>query len=253
MTDRDDRARPSRLGSVPRQSEDLVAPSAAGRRADDSRTIIAALPTEIRDNLERSILGRDDLHVRFVAELEVALQLVYRRAPALLLVYDAGAGEVPRLLAGLERAVKSNTFPVIVLAEFPDESYPRIVTRALPVDMDAGELSVVIAQAVQLPTRARRRHLIRVGVRLDDPISLAATGNTVDVSASGMLIECTKRLRVGDLYQVSILGVGDVPMLSLRLVREADASHPNLHRYGGAFEGVEPDVVEELIRRLADA
>ena len=228
MDESDGATPPQRSGPAQRRTEDLGGPGSPSGFADDGRRIIAALPAEQRDQLERSILGRHDLEVRFVTEPDAAVRLAHRRQPSLLLLYDSGLGELRPLIAGLEQSFGRVPFPVIVIAEFPDESYPRAVTQTLPVDTDPATLSTIIAKAVRLPTRARRRHLIRVGVQLDDPMSIVTTGNTVDISASGMLIECTRRLRVGDVHQVSILGVGDVPILSLRLVREAESGHQNL-------------------------
>jgi len=231
-------------GSVDSQDSEEASKSATGRQ------IIASLPTELRDRLESSILGRSDLAVRFIVDPLTAVDLAHRRTPALLLLYDAGLGVLDRVLPSLRRAVTVSPFPVIVLAEFAQEKTSDWVSATLPVDVDAGELSRTIGRLLELPSRAGRRHLIRVGVELDNPASFSATGNTVDMSATGMLIECNKRLRIGDVVSVSVLGVGQAPELPVRIVREAEARHPNLHRYGTSFEDVDPEVVEKLIEQL---
>ena len=219
--------------------------------AGDDRQIVAALPGELFDRLKASILGRRDLAIRNFKSLELAIDLVHRQPPALLLLYNSGFDDLAGIMPSLKRAVINSRFPVIVLAEFVSQAESDWVTKVLPTDVDPADLSTAIGRALDLPVRAGRRHLIKVGCQLDDPADFSTTGNTIDISATGLLIECSKRLRVGLYYQLSILGVGGVPDLGLRVVREAEAGHPNLHRYGCAFEDVEPEVVETLIQQLS--
>lgn len=222
-----------------------------GGRTRDDRLIVSALPTELFDRLQASILGRQDLSVRNFNDPKLAVELVHRRAPALLLLYDSGGDELAEIVPGIRRAVIASRFPVVVIAEFLPEIESDWVTEYIPADIETTELSTTIGRLLRLPVRAGRRHLIRVGFELDDPDSFSTTGNTVDISATGLLIECSKRLRVGFYYQMSILGVGNTPKLGIRVVREAEPRHPNLHRYGCTFEDVDPEIVESLIRRLA--
>lgn len=238
------------LGSDPGPNDAVDGGDGPPGADGNGHRVVAVLPAELRSRFEKSILGRDDLNVRYLADPSSAIELAFRNPPALLMLYDTGVGNLASLLPSLKRAVIASPFPVIVLAEFPDEGDSDWISARLPVDVDPGKLSTTVARLLSLPSRAGRRHLIRVGVELDDPSSFTSTGNTVDISATGALIECNRRLKVGFFYQSRILGVSGVPTLGLRVVREAEAGHPNLHRYGCAFEDVEPEVVEDLIRRL---
>jgi len=239
-----------RLASKPGRTEQLGRPDLNPLQSASKPRILTVLPCELRQRFERSILGREDLDTRHVTDLKAAMQIVHLRPPALLVLYDSGFGELSPVLDRLQRSFPHPSFTVIVLAELPGERYPNLVTTAMPVDLDPADLSTEVARALGLATRTRRRHLIRLGVRLDDA-GTSVVGNTVDLSVSGMLLECGRRLQVGALYQVAFLGQRRPPVLGLRLVRQAESTHPNLLRYAGVFEDVDHQVVENLIRQLA--
>jgi len=219
---------------------------------ESRRSVVAFVPSRIRERIGNSILARRHLHTAcFSDELE-AVQSIIKDPPRLVLIYDSGRAR--ELLERMFKAYPTANFPVVVLSELPQNDFPPQVKACLPVDCDVQQLDRVVAELLGLPTRKSSRILVRVGLNLSSSPNGSSLATSVDISAGGMLLQCNQELTVGQLYQVELLGLphATVPALDLRITRHAEAPRAGsrLFRYAGRFEGIDLHTMERLIEDI---
>jgi hypothetical protein len=216
------------------------------------KTAVALVGANVREALSGTILGSASFDTVFEDDTDQAFQLLLRSKPDLFVIHDLGPGFAAGFLERLVKAYPSAPFPALVLSGRKKEKYPPIVRSTQPVEFDPYTLNRSVALLVGLPTRRSRRLLIRVGVRIGSPSDASILANTVNLSGVGMALQCNRPLKVGGAYQIQFLSTAgqQMPILNLRLVRQLKGRdhRSSLYQYAGAFEGIDQQQMEQLIR-----
>lgn len=219
------------------------------------KRVVASVGCAVRDRLGRTILSRQDVEVQWVDDLMAALQGLSRRGADLFVVHSPLSRTLPYILGDFSVSFPGAAFPVVVLG--PDgvaEGRPPCVKAVFPVEFDLGAFDEGVAPLLGIPTRRSARMPIRLGVSLaDHPATQIA--NTVNISATGMLVEAFKPLPVGKVCEFRFLCKGNCteqPVLRARVLRPAGPVRPGLSTglYAMEFEGVPPGSMETFLRAV---
>ena len=203
--------------------------------------------------LSRTVLKRADVNARYIHEPAVALQALLKGCVDLFLLQDFPPINGQNFLNETLRAYPQAAFPVVVFRDPPPRPYPSLVRRAFLPGFDAVEFDDAVAQCLNLPTRRAARFPLRIGVAAESP-KASWIASTVNVSASGMLVETNKPLAIGQTYQVRFMGgqSKDLPPIKAKVVREEGCPYKGTHigRYSLAFEPVDADLIFRLTGSL---
>ncbi len=212
-----------------------------------SHIVVVCTPLQ-RSQLESTILRRESFDVRWHTTADSAFQEVVRTPPDLLIVHIVGDGAA--LLARIRTALPGARFPIIALYDDqPPQPLPTL-RATLPAAFDPEELDREVAHLLGLPGRRAHRYNVQTPCRLDDPRGVSVMAQTVDLSATGVLLECSRRLEVGSVYSLRFMTIRS-PHLTLRVVR--DATPPGvtrLRRFAGEFLDATPRQLERTIQGL---
>ncbi len=119
------------------------------------------------------------------------------------------------------------------------------------------ELLMKFQKHINIVTRKDIRILARVDFENTKGME-SFLGNTVNISASGMLIECTHRLQAGDAVSPSFSLPGNTSSITAtgEVVREAQTIHSGMNRYGIKFLDIREEdkkVIESFISRYTNS
>jgi CheY-like chemotaxis protein len=212
----------------------------------DLRTILLLDPVSLFLRYEETVLHRRDWRIHGARTAAQALETLEREHVDLLVMEHAlpdSTGE--ELIRSVRSNAKTRATGILVLTA-------RGTQDAVLRCLDAGANGVLFKPVTrqELCSRvedllfvAARRHVrTLVRLRVDAKAGSAAFfGNTVNVSAGGMLLECSTPLNAGEALDLRFSLPGDPDPLALRarVVRAASESTPSgRHACGLAFEGI---------------
>jgi CheY-like chemotaxis protein/Tfp pilus assembly protein PilZ len=134
---------------------------------------------------------------------------------------------------------KNGSLSILVLGGDPDKVPPG-VNKVMAKPVDSRTFNEVCRQLLNIDARKEARLLIYVQVQgyLQSNMFLC---NSLNLSASGMLILTAKKLRIGDTVsiQITLPREREKVRVSGSVVREAGEVESRLNAYGVRFEGIE--------------
>jgi CheY-like chemotaxis protein len=211
--------------------------------------IVAAGP--LADELHHTLLGRTGVELRSATTRKAALALAVAVRPALALV-DRDLPRARHLVKELRETCRLS-IAVVARGDFDPEEQELLEAGAnavlrLPADADWDErLARLIAVAP--------RQSVRAPVSVDFEATPAGAmervwGHLVNVSVTGMLMECAAPLDVGAEVDFSFrLPPAGAPLVGRgRVVRRAAPD-----RFGVEFRGLDADAADRLRRFVASA
>ncbi|MFQ5585319.1 MAG: response regulator [Thermodesulfobacteriota bacterium] len=120
------------------------------------------------------------------------------------------------------------------------------------------ELLTKFQKYINIATRRDLRILARVDVAGTNDVE-SFIGNTVNISASGVLVECTQRLDLGDAVSCSFSLPGNTATVTstgeVVRAKEIDHSQHHIMRYGIRFIDIgeeDKNMIESFISRYSD-
>lgn len=211
----------------------------------DLRTILLLDPVTLFLRFEETVLQRRDWRIHVARSASEALALLEREHVDLLVMEHAlpdATGD--DLIREIRSQPRTRATGILVLTA---RGTADAVTRCLEAGANGVMFKPVTrhelcARVEDLLFVAARRH-VRTMVRLKvDASAGAATffGNTVNVSAGGMLLECGSPLPMGESLDLRFSLPGDAEPIALRarVVRTSDSGIPGRHACGLTFEGL---------------
>jgi hypothetical protein len=212
-----------------------------------SRIVVVCTPLQ-RSQLESTILRRESFDVGWYATADAAFQEITRTPPDLLIAHLLGDGAT--LLDRIRSALPGARFPIIALYDDQPPAPLPGLRATVPAAFDRDHLDREVAHILGLPGRRAHRYRVQAPCRLDDPRGVSVMAQTVDLSTSGVLLECSRPLEIGSVYALRFMTVRS-PTLSLRVVRDATAPGvTRLRRFAGEFVDAPAEGLERTIRAL---
>ena len=208
--------------------------------------MLICAPDPLADELHGTLLWRDGIERHVAASFEHALTIAVAAHPNLIAI-DSGMSHSTQLVEALRKDASTRTMSIVVMARG---------------DMRLDELELLHAGAnaiLRLPPGpdwdARLSTLLNVGVRRNTRIPAQLelegstgqiahlTGSVLNLSVSGMLLECEAELAIGnDLDFVFVLERSADPVVGCGRVVRRDANG----RFGVEFYGIEADGPERI-------
>ncbi len=226
--------------------QSLLEPTAGN--GTDSRTILLLDPVTLFLRLQETILRRQSWTLHRARTAEDALATLEDEHVDLLIMEQALPDTTG---AELIRAIRANprtraTGILVVTA--------RGAGRAADACLEAGANGVLFKPVTRAELCARAEELLYVAARrhvralvcmkvLAQRGQASTLGNTVNVSAGGMLLETAAELCTGDVLELRFSLPGDAAPLAVRgrVVRQTRTDRPGLHAAGLVFEGMSDD------------
>lgn len=215
-------------------------------------SVLICAPDPLTDELHRSLLWREGIERYLANRFEDALAMAVAARPNLVVV-DRDLPRALRLVEDLRKEPSTRGLSIVVLARGdldPDElRFIEAGANAI-LRLPAGpEWDERLSRLLQVP----RRRAVRMPVRLEfegrseRPVE-TVWGAVLDVSLTGMRVECRAELGIGaDLDFSFRLARGSEPIVGCgRVVRRASTGG-----YGVEFYGLEGDG-KERIRRFVE-
>lgn len=219
------------------------------------KRVIVSAGAEVREALIRTVLLRHDIQVTWSEDLHAAFQLLFRERCDLFVAHSPESRALPYTLHEFGKRYPAAHFPILALSDsVPAEEFPPSVQRVFPVGFDAGTFNDAVADLLRLPTRRSARLPIRMGLSLaHHPGTQIA--NTVNLSASGMLVEAFKPLTPGKVYEFRFLCKGNCseqPVLKARVLRSEGRARPGVsaETYALEFIDVPPEAMETFLQTV---
>lgn len=207
------------------------------------------------DYFKRTILGRSDIALRTECDLDVSLRSLITAPPSLYLIRGIHTKSLKVHLMTLEDCFSKIPFQVALMCDLIDGTQlPFCVQRVFPATIDVADFNDAIAGLLDIPTRKAFRFPARIALNMCRMETTAAV-STINISATGMLVESSNRLVPGEIYQIRFKSLPlqiDGSRLSGRVVREmacVDACS-DIHHYSVEFVGMPLDTMESMIRDL---
>jgi PilZ domain len=174
-----------------------------------------------------TILARPDFDVLYAQDFMKAYQGMLN-APAELFIFEEWPGESHLLtfLFKVRSTLKTQELKGIVISTSDNPSISDTpVAKVLVPPLTPEMLNKAVAEVLGLATRANKRYLTRVHLAMAPKVEDArviATVATLNITASGMLIEAVKPLPVGKDYVWSFIGVAGLKdlMIQGKIIRE---------------------------------
>jgi len=204
------------------------------------------LVDNVRSILERQkcLLNRRDFHIFTAITGEEALDL-HRKEKMDIIIMDLHmpgmSGEAVCHAIRDDFELKKVSILMATLSDDPEEVERCIKAGAnghikKPIMKD--DLDAKTAKLLEIPTRQSIRILMRV--KLDAKIGGEFfIANTVDVSATGLLFECDKDLKEGDVIETSFFlpgsGSFNRVVIHSEIMRVTQGAAPGTKRYGVKF------------------
>jgi len=210
-------------------------------------SVLICTHSELENDLGQTLLWRDDVERHLASRLEEARMLAVAAQPSLVVV-DRDLPWAGRLVTALREEPSTRGLSIVVVArgEFDPgevellESGANAILR-LPVDADGDRR---LERLVNVPVRKDAR--LSVSFRVDTFAEGAGgiePALALNLSLSGMLLEATVPLRVGQPVELSFPLRGEDPAVRARgrVVRVAGAT-----RYGIEFTEVDDGLTARL-------
>jgi hypothetical protein len=202
---------------------------------------------DVQNDLGHTMLWRHDVDRHFAGRLEEARMMALAARPSIVVV-DRDLPWAGRLVAALREDASTRGLSIVVIArgdfdpgevEFLELGANAILR--LPVDRDGDQR---LERLVQVPVRKEAR--FTVSFRVDtyaDGAGSPEPALALNLSQSGMLMEATSALRVGQPLDMQFtLGQEPAPVRTRgRVMRMAAAA-----QYGVEFTEVEADVAARI-------
>lgn len=214
-------------------------------QAADLRTILLLDPVTLFLRLEETILARRDWRIHAVRTAEEALQVLETEHVDLVVmdhVLPDTTGD--DLIRGIRANPRTRATGVLVLTA---RGAQGAVERCLAAGANGAIFKPVTRQELcsrveDLLYVAARRH-VRTLVRLEVETTTgvgAIFGQTINISAGGLLLETATPLAMGEVLQLRFALPGeDEPLIArARVVRESQVSENGSHACGLSFEGM---------------
>jgi len=174
-----------------------------------------------------TILTRPEFDVFYTKDFMKAYEEMLK-TPAELFIFEEWPGESHLLtfLFKVRSTVKTPDLRGIVISTSGNPSVSDTpVSKVLVPPLTPEMLNSAVAAVLGLATRANKRYLVRVHLAMAPKVEDArviATVATLNINASGMLIEAVKPLPVGKDYVWSFVGVADLKDLMIpgKIIRE---------------------------------
>jgi hypothetical protein len=202
-----------------------------------------------------TILRRDDVELNVESDMNSSIRSLLKSPPALYLIRGVYEGSLEVHLQSLSFCYPKLPFPVALMSDVRDLSQlPSFVKRVIPLTADRFFFNDVVAELLNLPTRRSARLAIRIGLNLAPP-NATTIANTVNMSATGMLVESFKPLTPGKVYQFRFMGLPktvEVPPISARIVREEAANMicDSTRNYAIEFVDMPAQTMETFLNRI---
>ena len=216
--------------------------------ATDLRTILLLDPVTLFLRLEETILSRRDWRIHAVRTAEQALAILESEHVDLVVmdhVLPDATGD--DFIRGIRANPRTRATGILVLTA-------RGAQAAVDRCLEAGANGVLFKPVTRQDLCMRAEDLLYVSarrhVRTMVRLKVDATGgsgpmfgNSVNVSAGGMLLESSQPLAKGEMLELRFVLPGDErPVVArARVVREADATDPDRQATGLSFEGMTDD------------
>lgn len=105
----------------------------------------------------------------------------------------------------------------------------------------------VLMDSSSKPWKIQKRHQLQRPVQITPILGKSFEASTFDISASGVFVESTKRLKVGEIVDLQILiNERDVIACSAKVIRKANGKDRYPHGFGMHFEYIEPQDRQKL-------
>lgn len=204
---------------------------------------------------EQSLLLRKDHDIYRAATGEEALSLVQSSSIDLLITDDRLSD-----MDGLTLASKVREFPsgknlsILLLGPPPLEGAQQVGNRFLPKPVVGSEFEESCRALLSIESRKEVRLLVYVQVQgyLQSNLFLC---NSVNMSASGILLLTARKLRRGDIIQlqVTLPRERDKVKVTGEVMREAKEVGSRLNAYGIRFTDVSPEDQARIRQFIIDA
>jgi two-component system, cell cycle sensor histidine kinase and response regulator CckA len=231
------------------------------------RRVLVASPRELRSELSRTILARNDVQRVDVQDLEVAYETALSVRPCLVIVDGNQQAPAEHLVRRLRQHAATRGAAIVVLSEAPSLDEEQALRQAganvvFPGRVDPELWETRLEELLNVP----RRRAARIPVLLDawsrpsaqaDPVA----GVALNISVHGMLLETGHALAVGSKLDISfrLPEIAEELKIVGQVVRDAGAPEGR-QRYGVRFvvlRGESRDRIHEFVeglpRKLVDA
>jgi hypothetical protein len=227
-----------------------------GFRRKVMKKIVLACRYEDLDYFNRGVFCRKDITLRTEPDVGSAVALALKNPPDLFLIRENPADPPGKHLEELSRHWAVVPFQVAVMSDSKEHAgLPSFVATVIPSDTDPKAFNTIIAGLLDLPLRRNRRLDITAALDLSAS-GMETIARTVNISATGMLVETSVPLTPGETCKVRLMNIkGDkeLPEVSARVLRE-EIEHSILminKRYAMEFTDIPPETVEEMIRQVS--
>ena len=219
------------------------------------KKVVLACRYEDIGYFNRDIFCRNDIKLRTEPDIGSAVGLVLKNPPDLFLIRENPEEPLKKHLEELSRRLAPLPFPVAVISDSKGcAGLPSFVSTVIPSDTDVKAFNTVIAALLELPLRRSRRLEIMIGLDLSAS-SMETIARTVNISATGMLVEASIQLTPGEICKIRFMNVSggtELPEVSAKVLREefARSIAEGTRRYALEFTDIPAEAVEEMIRQV---
>lgn len=210
---------------------------------------------------EQSLLLRKEHELLRASSGEEALQKISDLSPHLIVLDDHMADmDVTSLVQKIRALPNGRKAGILLLGNKPGDKAAEGVNHVLPKPVVGADFNDACRRLLSVEARKDARLLVYVQVQgyLQSSLFLC---NSLNLSASGILILTARKLKDGDSIQLQITLPREREKVKVTgiVVREAGEVDSRLHAYGVAFQDVPPEdqarikaFVDEESRRLTD-
>lgn len=204
---------------------------------------------------EQSLLLRKDNDIYRAATGSEALELFESSAVDLLIVDDRLSDmDALDLAQAVRNHANGKNVSILILGNPPPEGTPIGINRFLPKPVVGHDFEEACRMLLSIESRKEVRLLVYVQVQgyLQSNLFLC---NSVNMSASGILLLTARKLRKGDSIQLQITlpREREKVRVSGEVVREAKEIGSRLNAYGVRFADVSPDDQERIRRFISES
>jgi DNA-binding response OmpR family regulator len=191
--------------------------------------------------VERALFLRTGAQIYTATTGAEALRLALNEKPDIILL-DLVLPDITgdKVCMQIKTAPATSGIPIIMVTTISREEEMERCRRAgcddyVTKPINYTEMLAKVAQILRIPHRVSRRVLVRMEINTDKETHVLY-GSSVDLSISGMLIECTHVLRVGDPMVVRFFLPGRSEILARGRIVRSQSAELRKFRYGFQFE-----------------
>jgi hypothetical protein len=219
--------------------------------------VLVCSERSLEEELAATVAGRGGVERRWATTTAESLELVKADQPGLILV-DRDLPEAIRLVQSIRRDPLSRRTSVAIVAhsDFDPCEVDLLEFGANAVlRLPAGpEWDERLGRLIAVPARGEARFPVVLELEARDSSGIHSTlVMTINLSASGMLIESEYVLDIGDDLDLRfrLPDTGDVITGCARVMRQAGRSRFGIEFYG--LEGDGQQLIDQFVARLANA